>query len=177
MCPGHYQRWLKSPEGQRKKIPRGLSPIERVRIASVALGDKGCRIWEGATASGYGVITVSGRNLSVPRVVLEDKLGRKLAGQALHTCNTKSCISAEHLYEGNTRRNTLDAYDDEAIPSGEGHHWAKLTDKDVIEIRALRGEGVTLKALAERYEVAESTISRIANGKRRKRTSRGYPKR
>ena len=176
LCSKHYQRWLKTPEGQASKTPRGLSPIERVRRAkTVKRGD--CLLWTGATASGYGVITVDQKNVSVPRIVLADKIGRELTGKALHTCNTKRCVNPDHLYQGGTGRNSLDAYDDEAIPSGDRHHWAKVPDRSVVEMIALRKEGVSLKELAGRYEVSESTVSRICNGKRRKRTSQGYPKR
>jgi hypothetical protein len=41
---------------------------------------------------------------------------------------------------------------------GEGHGRAKLTEQDVIEVRALRRRGETITALAQRFEVDRRTI-------------------
>jgi len=43
---------------------------------------------------------------------------------------------------------------------------SKLRDEDVAEIARLRGEGVTMKAIGERFGVGESYISRIVSGER-----------
>lgn len=48
--------------------------------------------------------------------------------------------------------------------SGEKNHSAKLTDKQVIEIRKLKGI-LTLKKIAEIYNVSQSLISAILNNK------------
>jgi hypothetical protein len=50
---------------------------------------------------------------------------------------------------------------------GERNHNAKLSALQVYEVRAARLGGESLKSLAARYSVAESCISRIANGRRR----------
>jgi hypothetical protein len=43
---------------------------------------------------------------------------------------------------------------------------SKLSREEVAEIVRLRGKGETLRAIAERYEVDESYISRIVSGER-----------
>jgi hypothetical protein len=42
--------------------------------------------------------------------------------------------------------------------------WAKLTDENVIEMRTLRSSGWKIKALAEKYAVAQCTTDRICKG-------------
>ena len=50
---------------------------------------------------------------------------------------------------------------------GERHPSAKLTDADVVEIRARAAIGVTQSALARKFRVTDSCISNIVRGKTR----------
>jgi len=52
------------------------------------------------------------------------------------------------------------------MPFGIKSGTAKLTDEDVIDIRAARKDGVMTHVLAERYGVANTTIRRAVNGQR-----------
>lgn len=49
------------------------------------------------------------------------------------------------------------------------HHSAKLTPKDVRAVRRLAAGGLSHKRIGQRYGVDASTISRIVNGRTRKR--------
>lgn len=52
---------------------------------------------------------------------------------------------------------------------GEKHHWSKISDCRVSEIKALYSSGhYTQQELAKMFGVAQSHISRLARGKRRK---------
>lgn len=48
---------------------------------------------------------------------------------------------------------------------GSRNHKSKLTGDDVQEIRRLRSSGVARREVADRYGVAESTVTRIVQGK------------
>jgi len=50
---------------------------------------------------------------------------------------------------------------------GDSHHNSKLTDHEVEVIRELRGEGMTYKWLAEKFEVSKSFIAMICRFERR----------
>lgn len=50
-------------------------------------------------------------------------------------------------------------------PGGEDHPMAKLSRKEVREIRRLKGQ-MTQRAMAEKYGVGEAQISRIISGTR-----------
>jgi NUMOD4 motif/HNH endonuclease len=52
---------------------------------------------------------------------------------------------------------------------GERHHAAKLTDAQVTEVRRLRLEGMTHQSIADNFGVTRECISRILQGKNRKR--------
>jgi hypothetical protein len=69
-----------------------------------------CWLWKGACeTSGYGHICWAGDIIRVHRYSLELH-GGSLAGglQALHTCDTPSCVNPEHLYAGTHEDNMFD---------------------------------------------------------------------
>jgi hypothetical protein len=49
--------------------------------------------------------------------------------------------------------------------AGEGHNLAKVTEKDVLEMRRLRAGGTSLNALAERFGVKMPQVSAICLGR------------
>lgn len=78
---------------------------------------------------------------------------------------SQSAISAILLKNWKTVENGSDY---KTKRSGERHCHAKLTDQQVLEIRALKSVGSTQADLAKRYGIAQSQVSRIITGKRRK---------
>lgn len=60
--------------------------------------------------------------------------------------------------------NNRHAYRTGLIPAGARHHWSKLGDAEVAEIRAARGS-VTQSALAEKFGVTQQAISSVQRGK------------
>lgn len=48
-------------------------------------------------------------------------------------------------------------------PTGQSHHWARLTDEKVVEIRRLRESGMKYDDIAAIVGVGKSTIGRIIN--------------
>ena len=76
-----------------------------------------------------------------------------------HHCDNPRCINPEHLYAGTHKQNTGDM-----MRRGRDGHPTKLTAEQVEQIRSL--PGLTQEAIARRFGVAASTISRILNRKR-----------
>ena len=128
-----------------KSIEHYLSRTEKV-------GD--CLIWSGALATdGYPIVF---RNKKLHREVykhfheqedIDDKVVR-------HTCDNPTCINPDHLLSGTPADNIRDR------DSRERHGLAKLTIKDVREIRDL---AAVLKrvTIAERYGVDPRTVSSV----------------
>lgn len=89
----------------------------------------------------------------------------------LHHCDNPPCENAEHLYAGTVQDNQRDMRSrrrDSSPPvhaqDGERNNGAKLTWTAVRTIRAEHAAGVTMTALATRYGVCRTNVSRIVNG-------------
>jgi len=50
-------------------------------------------------------------------------------------------------------------------PYWRNHNTRKLDPEDVILIRELRKEGLTLESIAHKFEVTKTHVSKIVNGK------------
>lgn len=50
--------------------------------------------------------------------------------------------------------------------SGENNNSAKLTERDVVQIRALRSSGLTQRVIADMFGVNQTAISKIVRGER-----------
>ena len=59
------------------------------------------------------------------------------------------------------------AFSDNGRRIGEGHPQAKLKDEDIDLIFALREEGLSLSAIAEKFDVQKPAIWKILKGLRR----------
>lgn len=88
-----------------------------------------------------------------------------------HKCNNKRCINPDHLYAATQSQNVKDAYKDGLINyrRGENHHYTKLSDKEVIEIRKLyKLGGTSHRKLGKLFNVSGCTIGKIINNLSRK---------
>lgn len=83
-----------------------------------------------------------------------------------HRCDNPPCINPDHLFLGTN-------YDNVADKLKKGRHRtirgsdrtdAKLTEADVLEIRA--ASGISQQKLAEKYGVHQVLISKIKKGER-----------
>lgn len=131
-----------------------------------------CWIWIGGFSSkGYGSFWWKGRPWKAHRVAYSIFKGRIPKGLfILHKCDNPACVRPKHLFAGTNQDNMDDMMRKGRYrPHGRGgmkgsHHvFAKLSDKQVEEIRAI--EGMTQKEIAEIYGVDRSRISCIRNHK------------
>jgi hypothetical protein len=118
--------------------------------------DVPCRVWTGATRSGYGARKVKGRLVAVHREALEEKLGRPLGPGmwALHYCDNPPCYESEHLYEGTRSDNQRDA-----LVRGRAAMHGRVTSPEVrgaIRARHALG-GISYRELAREFGVGRGT--------------------
>ena len=91
-------------------------------------------------------------------------------GQALHACDWPPCCNPAHLSIG-TPQDNMDQKvargRQVTVPQpGEDNGEAKLTDPEVLEIRARYATGqITQQGLADQYGVHQTIISKIVNRK------------
>jgi HNH endonuclease len=108
---------------------------------------------------GYPNACIKGRTRALPRIVLEQKLGRpiKLGLCALHHCDVRRCLEPEHLYEGTYQDNVDDMHRRGRARKVKGtkHHKAVLTPRLVRQIRQSQYDG---PSAALQFGVSVATI-------------------
>ena len=102
-----------------------------------------------------------------------------------HSCDNPPCCNPAHLSAITQRENVLQAvargrhvsqvgprYRETRFPGprarGERNGAARLTNAQVSEIRQLRRDGLTLRAIAERYETTYQYVWSLVHGRSRK---------
>lgn len=138
----------------------------------------GCREWHRARSLGYGLIKVAGKMLKTHRVAYELECGPIPDGMFVcHHCDNPACINVAHLFLGTPADNSADmkrkgrgalgdknaARRPEVIEKrrGETHGRAKLTDADILAIRA---DPRTHGLIAAEYPVSMSMVQKIKHG-------------
>lgn len=100
---------------------------DKKKLIRLAIYDKetGClNSLKSKNKDGYPQVWFDGRTTGVHRVMLELRLGRKLASDefAIHKCNNRRCISTaiKHIVKGDNSQNMLDA-----VEAGTHHMVSK----------------------------------------------------
>lgn len=130
----------------------------------------GCWEWTAAlNEHGYGVMRPEGRRtgptVKAHRVsVLLD--GRDPEGLCvLHRCDNPPCVNPAHLFLGTRADNAADRDAKGRGNSGTVNGQARLTDAQVVEIRARVAAGELQRVVAASFGVGRPTVSRIVNRK------------
>jgi len=137
------------------------------RVERSAAVEGPCVEWDGARqAQGYGMTRTksSGRKLlRAHRVKFEEAFGPIPGGlQVLHRCDNPPCVSPDHLFLGTREDNTRDMktkgrYSRVTGP-GESNGNARLTEEEVLEIRARFSRGEVGNRLAKEFGVSAKLI-------------------
>ena len=141
-----------------------MTPDQFLANATPASDGSGCLIWSGSKdRKGYGSVRWEGRTRLAHRVAWLLAHGSWPTDCALHACDNPSCVNPEHLFSGSVLDNNADCLAKGRNARGEQNGHAKLTNKQVSEIRrrlagAPRG---MVTQLAWEYGVAQSAISFI----------------
>jgi len=139
-----------------------------------------CWFWSGyCDRDGYGRVRFRGRMVGAHRVAWILTYGDIAIGMhILHRCDTPRCCRPDHLFIGTNADNVSDRHakgrsknlfrsspDHHArLRSGQNHWAAKLTDYDVIKLRAMRANGAKLIDIAACFNINHGTASRISRG-------------
>ena len=107
------------------------------------------------------------KSRSIHRLVAMAFLPNKLDKPQVNHIN--GCKTDNNLcnLEWNTQsEQQIHAYQNGLQPKGEKHHYAKLTRKEVIQIKQLLKHRVLQKDLAAKFNVSQQVISAIKTGSR-----------
>ena len=130
----------------------------------------GCWIWRGGkNGYGYGIFLLPGEvPVRAHRYAYERVHGPIPEGMVvMHSCDNPPCVNPAHLSLGTRDDNNQDKKRKGRHPHGDVHHWTKLSEQQVREIRRLLAAGMKQKDIAVMYGADQSTISNIRTGKRR----------
>jgi hypothetical protein len=122
-----------------------------------------CWLWLGSvTTNGYGRFKYEQRRHSVTRFAWKLKTGRDPGPLTVSThCRNKTCV--RHLLS-RTRSDLGKATGGHPGFQGEDHPNAKMTAKQVLQIRKLYGTGKFLqKDLAARFNVSRASLRKVVS--------------
>jgi len=124
-----------------------------------------CWVWKGArTTLGYGCFSWRGKQQLAHRVSWIIHNGVIPQGMCvLHRCDNPPCVNPGHLFIGTKKDNTHDCMSKNRFAVGERKPESKLTEAEVLAIRASAERG---RRLAERYGVSPSTVCEIRKGRK-----------
>jgi hypothetical protein len=158
---GARQAYQSEPIVESPDYMRGL-----IEARSIPEPMSGCWIWTWSLASfGYGQMRAGGTNRRAHVVAYEAFRGPVPPGLIVrHRCDTPCCVNPDHLLVGTKQDNA-----DDMVKRGRygppRRTGAKLSPRQVDDLREAFGSGTPQWALADEYGLDSSQVSRIVNGR------------
>jgi len=131
-----------------------------------------CWLWTGAAQEGgrkgsgklQGRFRMDGKAVLVHKISFETHLGRPLAPGMVtrHKCVNSLCVNPDHLEEGTQADNVRDKIRDGTSIRGDKHHFTKLTETQVREIRA---SDASPSDIGRQYGIDPTNVSHIKAGR------------
>ncbi len=125
----------------------------------------GC--WEFPIAKGgrYGKLSVRNKSVSSHVAAYRAYHGDTRGLQVLHKCDNPPCCNPEHLFLGTQKENIADARQKGRFPNGERSGPAKLTQVQVVQIKAHLAEAkLSLRRIGELFGVSAGAVFGIKSG-------------
>lgn len=146
--------------------------------AKVEFAANSCWLWLASdNGKGYGLISTNeSRQDKAHRVSYKLYRGPIPEGlQVLHTCDKPYCVNPAHLFLGTNLDNVKDKMQKgrTQLVNGTYSGMCKLSDIEVIQIQEQIDEGtLSLREIAECFNVGTSTVHRIKMGVRNVTTNK-----
>jgi len=160
LCAMHYNRWRR--HGDPLTV-RQIQGNNEMRFWSFVQKTSECWIWNGyRNIHGYGQLYIDGKLQLTHRYSYWLANGHYPHPVGRHICDTPACVRPDHIVEGTQADNMNDMVQRQRSATGENHSMARLTTKDVRNIKQLLNKGILQKVIAVEFNVSRGTISDIA---------------
>ncbi len=138
-------------------------------LGNIKKSENGCWEWQKyKTKHGYGVIKRKPKNILSHRLSYEIFLGKfDNSLFVCHKCDNPSCINPDHLFLGTHIDNCNDCINKKRqfpintvrhLRKGKVCRGAKLSPKEVQEIRQLKKDGIKRKVIAEKFNITSEHV-------------------
>lgn len=127
-----------------------------------------CWLWTGCLdKDGYGKFRIKKKIFRTHRISYELYVEPIPDGlYVCHHCDNPSCVNPDHLFVGTSKDNMRDMISKSHNRKGQNNSNAKLTSKQVCEIRERIANGEKQITLAKEFGVVQTTVSSIKCRKR-----------
>jgi len=154
-------------------MPTFTPAIDRFNDSYIPEPNSGCWLWTlSLNRYGYGLLQCGGFKGTAHRFAYRHFCGPIPDKMFVcHRCDCRSCVNPDHLFLGTAADNNSDCRAKGRHNStlattnyakGERQHLAKLTAREVLEIRRLAGQR-SQRAVGREYGVSGNTIRYIQN--------------
>jgi hypothetical protein len=171
MCGKHYQRWkiYGDPNISKRKYTSRGEPLRYLHEVIVPHEGDECLPWPYAcNGMGYGVVVIAEVTCYVHTVVCEIVYGPKPSQDyiASHKCGNGhlACANPRHLRWQTRTEDCEDRVIHGTVARGSGQWNSRLTEDQVLEIRALSGK-LSQKEIAKQFDIDPTTVSDIIRRK------------
>lgn len=157
--------------GERWMVPLGFSKYLVSSNGKIWSMTRGLLLKQKRDRDGYLRVDMTpdggdDKKVAAHHIVLFGFHGKRPSGtQTRHLDGNKQNNSSKNLAWGTKEENAKDRHRLGEIPRGGTHGRAKLTERDVLNIRRLKATGSKIVDLASEYGVAPSTISMAVSGR------------
>lgn len=128
--------------------------------------ENGCMEWKNLKINTYGRIKYNNKSGLAHRFSYELFVGKIPENMCvLHKCDNRKCVAPDHLFLGTIADNDRDRDLKNRQCRGEKQWGAKLTEKDVKEIKIKLKNGMSHSKIAKQYNVTKQAITRISTNK------------
>lgn len=139
--------------------------VERFWRYVTKLNDDQCWEWQrGLTIAGYGKIKIRPKTLTAHRFsfVIHNLHSPEMV---LHSCDNRKCVNPHHLRGGNHLDNMSDMKARSRQATGARHGGTRMSDEQVLELRAMYAAGIKVKAIAVHFGIKKGSVANIACGR------------
>lgn len=153
---------------------KGNTPTTIDRFhAKYVVNERGCWIWQGFLFDrGYGGFKAENdKQVRAHKWAYQHFVGPVPDGwYVCHRCDTPACVNPDHLFLGTPKMNTADMWKkgrQAPRAHGEANTAAKLTETDVIAIRALYATGrMSQRRIGDLFGIEQTSVGLIVRRER-----------